>query len=199
MIILGIISIILMIILLIPFHISLKLERKKDHDNIQIKFIFVKGYINFKIDIPFIDITEKNNNFFIKIFSKKKNKKKEKIISVENIIEKAYEYKKYSYILIKVHNYFTQRIKIKRIIWKTKLGLEDAAITGMLTGTLWSIKSNILFFITNNYKTKEVKLDVTPFFNENVFEIYFNCIIRFKMVYIIVAGLKGLIAKIERR
>lgn len=199
MIILGILIIIFLIVLLVPFYISIKLERKKEHDHIQIKFLFLKGYLNFKIDIPFLDITEKDNNFFIKILKKKKGRKKEEVISIKKVIENINEYKKYTYILSRIQNYLTKKVKIKKIIWKTKLGLDDAAITAILTGTLWSIKNNILFFVTNCYKTKEVKVDITPYFNEKVFEIHFNCIIRIKMVYIIVAGLKGLVAKIERR
>lgn len=189
------IVIIIFIILFIPVYINITLQRKNNNDNIQFEYYILKGLIKREVEIPFIDIISKNGKLSYELEEKVKEGKQNNISENKHIVS-------FSRVLGKIQNILEyKKIKIKRIEWVTMIGFENAAITAILTGGIWAIKNSIFGLLLSIYgkEVNDYKLNVIPKFNNDVFETYFNCIIRLKVVYIIIAGLKRIKSKNKRR
>lgn len=194
----------ILILLLMPIYINIKVQRENNNDNIELKVFLLKGLIKFGIEIPFIDIILAGNKPSVEVKEKIEEGENEKdvsenkhIITLKEIlkfIEKGLHVK--TTILI-ITRYLIRKIQIIKVVWRTSIGFENAAITGVLSGGLWSVKGFILSVILNNKEIEDLKLKVIPHFNKNIFETYIDCIIKLRLVYIIIAGLKGLKAKLK--
>ena len=85
----------------------------------------------------------------------------------------------------KLINYIWDKSVFKEINWKTKIGLTDAALVGIVYGVVWGLKSTLLGLVLRSKEIESIHIDVIPVFNENQLDIRFNCIIKIRMVYII--------------
>lgn len=105
---------------------------------------------------------------------------------IEDVIKDIKDYKRVIYYLI-------DKTKFNTLLWKTEIGFEDAAVTGVITGIINIFKSN-LFAILNNSKNKPktIHLKISPNFNCEVLKTNIRCIFTVKIGYIIIAGLKYL-------
>jgi hypothetical protein len=93
--------------------------------------------------------------------------------------------------------YLNKKIKIKKLVWTTEVGLGDAGLNGLTCGYLWIIKSLILSSLLNNKEYEEINVNVIPNYTDSILNINFDCIIKLKLVYIINAGIYGLKAMIK--
>ncbi len=66
--------------------------------------------------------------------------------------------------------------------WKTVYGLEDAASTGIIVGSLWAVKVFIISRLKRHvlFVTKP-DIAVNPIFGRNQFEVDFQCIFSIKL------------------
>lgn len=166
-------------LLLIPIYINIKVDSLESINiNFYAIFKIFKYNLNydFKDKFSFIDEVNETKN-------DENNSYKAEFDKLLNNICKLNNYKPIIY-------YIFDKIKVNRIIWHTQIGLQDAALTAYITGLLWSIKSIITSFLSTRTYTKNIDIDILPKYNNKEFEIYFNCIIRIKLVNIIIAGIK---------
>jgi len=124
-------------------------------------------------------------------------KKNKSIITLNKLIEAYKRASKMKEMLGTMLIYLSDKIVIRRLNWDTRIGLDDAALTGISTGILWTFKNLIISFILNHKEIKDLNIDIVPEFNSLVLETDFYCIIKLKMVYIIIAGLNGIKVKIK--
>jgi hypothetical protein len=190
----GITIIILIILIIISSVKANILVLKEDRDSkviISIKALY--GLIRFKKELGSFQVTKTNKeddeDLRMKIKSDSWSKHKGYTDSIDmkkikNIIENIRRYKR-------VINYLIEKTHFHRLFWKTEIGLDDAALTGMVTGIINILKSN-LFAILNNKKNrpKEIHFKITPNFNNEVLRTDIDCIFTSKIGYIIIAGLK---------
>jgi len=167
----------------IHIHISIKWNGKF---NIKISLVILFGLIKYKFDTAKI-----KSQYEGKFSEKYKEHKDKKIFDMIKKIKKYYSNNK------KWINCFLRKAKIKKIYWLTSFGLGDAALTGISTGILWSVKNWVLGIITNNKKVKEIYVNIFPNFNSDNIESQFSCIISWNFVYIIIVSLYLLIMKIK--
>ncbi|RKD34542.1 DUF2953 domain-containing protein [Thermohalobacter berrensis] len=186
----------------IPLNINVKFTKKNNNENLEIKFITLRGLIKIGIEIPFAKTLKKHNDYFFHIEPKLEGGKNEKnILSLNQMVtlKKIYlKTIKNREIFLEVKNYLLKKISIKKLYWNSKIGLEDAAITGIAIGLLWNFKNILIIFINNNIQSENISYNIIPEFNKKVFETKFDCIIRVKLVYIIIAGFIGLKSKVKR-
>ena len=172
-------------IVLIPVYIDVSFKMIDNDNKFLIKIVTLGGLVKYTI----IDSKQ---------LDEKRIEKKEKSISKENKAKKLYKnYDEDKYFTKEVIYYLWRKIKIKKINWNTRLGIENAAVLGIMTGILWSIKGVIIGFILNNKIVEDLYVDVVPVYNTNNIEISFNCIIKVKIVYIITASFYGPKTKIK--
>jgi hypothetical protein len=90
---------------------------------------------------------------------------------------------------------FIPPVKCSQLVWITKVGLEDAAVTGISTGLLWSVKGLVYSVICQmeHWHIHKVELKVIPNFKQKLFEVHLDCIFKFTIGHIIIAGIKLLI------
>lgn len=176
---------ILVIFLVMPLHIHISIEWNKKF-NIKIKLITLFGLIKYRFDIAKI-----KSWYGEKAIGKNKEDEGKKIFNTIKKIRKYYSNNK------KLIDYFLKKAKIEKIYWVTNFGLGDAALTGVSTGILWSVKNWVLAIIINNKKVKEIYVNIFPDFNSDNIESQFSCIISWNFVYIITVSLYLLIMKIK--
>lgn len=200
--IISIIVFIVLILLLVPIYLNIKIQRENENDNVEFKIFLLKGLIKFGVELPFLDIILAGNQPSIEVKEKEEANEKDvsenkHILSIKEILKSIEQGLHVKTTILVITRYLVRKIRIIKFVWRTSIGLEDAAITGVLSGGLWSIKGFILSFILNNKEIEDLRLKVIPHFNKNIFETYFDCIIKLRLVYIIIAGLYGLKVKLK--
>ncbi|MCM8900864.1 DUF2953 domain-containing protein [Caldicoprobacter algeriensis] len=82
------------------------------------------------------------------------------------------------------------KVKVEDFEVMARLGTGDAAHTALLCGSLLSLLHIALFHLQNKYYLEKKRVNVTPVFDREDFELNFNCIIALKLRYIIIAGMQ---------
>ncbi|QQY80639.1 DUF2953 family protein [Keratinibaculum paraultunense] len=158
----------LILILLLTFILLLS------YIKFNIQFIYKTDEVKFEMSISLFKIF----NFKIKPFSDKKRK-----INKKSGFNQFYLNKDFL-------NYILDKIILKQLTWKTKIGFNDAFLTAIVYGSIWSIKSVLISFILTNKEIEYLDFDVEAIFNKEELNVLFNCIIRIRMVYIIIIWIK---------
>lgn len=101
----------------------------------------------------------------------------------------------FSRTFLQINIWLIKHIKCTRFIWKTKLGVGDAAATGIGSGLLWSIKGFLLGLLkrTVDWEDCKVEIDVIPIFNGKAMKTEFDCIFYLRTGYIIIACVRLLV------
>lgn len=152
----------LLILFLIPVKIQADFEYI-DCSKFRIVIIFLFGLIKLEID------SEKST----KIAGK--NGKKSKIDIIDFI------------------QFILNKGSIKYLYFRTSIGIKDPLILGIAVGVIWAIINMVFAYFFRNVPLEKIgKTDirVEPMFERDVFEMFFSCIIRVNLVYIIIAYLR---------
>lgn len=90
---------------------------------------------------------------------------------------------------LQINVWLIEHIKCTRFIWKTRLGIGDAAATGIGGGLLWGIKGFLLSILKRTVDSEAcmTEIDVTPVFNSEAIRTEFDCIFSLRTGYIIIA------------
>ncbi|WIV10969.1 DUF2953 domain-containing protein [Proteiniborus sp. MB09-C3] len=192
----------IVILIYIPVFIKIEIKRKNHDDIINVKATLLKGLIKFNYEISYIDLVTKDKSPLLKIRRKLEEKntekellRKESVLKYEDIIEIYNNIKKYSNTFNKIIHYILKKIHINSLSLSTTIGLGDAALTGIAYGVLWTIIGTLLNILLNYKEIKDIKdmnISIYPNFNESILEVDFFCIIKLKIVHIIIAGFKGI-------
>lgn len=159
--------------------------------------LFLPVEFNLEVYEKYINLNYKFLIFFK--FSYRKNLKakilKHNISSIEDL-KNEYETRgvkklqsKYNMYKI-IMEYLYNKIYIKELTWITKIGLIDSALTAICIGLLWSLKSFLTFNLLKNKKIEKLHLDILPYYNQQLFDVYLSCIFKINFVYIIIASIK---------
>ncbi|HLR34378.1 MAG TPA: DUF2953 domain-containing protein [Tissierellales bacterium] len=154
---------ILLIILFLPINIKIKFNNE-NRSKLVVKITLLKDLIN-------LPVSFKNKD-------KNSSKNKEK----NNYLDNIFLNKKYII-------YFLKKSKVLQFKWTTIVGFNNAATTAISTGTLWSIKYNVVAFFFRDKPIEDFFINVVPEFNKNKFNTEVICIIKTKVVHIIIIGL----------
>lgn len=82
-------------------------------------------------------------------------------------------------------DYIWDKLIFKQLEWKTRIGSKDAFLTAIMYGSMWSIKNILTSIILTKKEIERLDINVEAEFNEEKLDIFFNCIIKIRMVYII--------------
>lgn len=189
----------LVIIFIIPIYFKVEFKKKNHDDIINVRIILLKGLIDLKYEISYLDLITKYKEPSLMIKGKLEDKntgrdlkRKQDILKLEEIRNIYYKVKKYKDTFTEIFKYIIKKIDFSSLRWSSKIGLGDAALTGITNGLVWIIIGTLLNIILNHKDIKEMSINIYPDFNENILEIDFFCIIKLKIVHIIIAGFKGI-------
>lgn len=93
---------------------------------------------------------------------------------------------------LQINKRLLRHVRLSRLFWNTRVGFEDAALTGMAGGILWGIKGLLLSFLERNLDTNKFRaqIKVTPVFCEQEIATEVDCIFDLRVGYIIIAGFR---------
>jgi len=186
------------IILFFPIYISIIIKKNSDNNFLIIKLNILK-IINYKYELNLGDLIKQDKKMTVKTneeanASKRSNKRKTPL-QIGNIIKyynKLNNKKNVAFI-----EYIFKKVKVINLKIILNLGLDDAAITALVNGFIQSILYLILSIFQNLKNIDDYFIDIVPQFNRSIFHINFNCIIKLKLVYIIIAGYESVKVKIK--
>lgn len=189
----------LFILLLLDIKIEIHIIKVDEDDEISMSFSILRNLLRYQINVPIIDMFASYDNIIkTKMKSKVEAGKNSKL--VDNKSEDEFNIKEIKIITNKIQNlykkyyniskYIMERITINNINWETKIGLEDASVTAIVTGVLWGLKSIIILYFKNKLNFSNINLNVTPHYVSKKFDMTFNCIVTLKIGYIIYASIK---------
>lgn len=141
---------------------------------------------------------------FMKInIYKKENKEKNKYVSP---LKREWEkWKNQVSIYLKKFDVYSPKkiindlnLKCTELLWKSEIGIGDAAITAEITGGLWIFKSILISYMTEltPFKNKP-SINIKPDFNKQKYRVIFRGIFRSYTGYIILIVTKILFKKIK--
>ncbi len=195
-----IILIIFAVIIISPITINIKMLKDNNNDEVIINFKLLYGIIKFKLEYPLINIEVNKKNINLKFKEERKSKIKSNLskdnkqsINIDKLMSQLNSAKGIFNEYKDILNYILSRINWKLLYWISEIGTNNAASTGLITGLISIIKSNLVVFMNNrNYEFEKVRMDTAPNFKKLVFRTKLNCIFSIKVGYIIIAGLKFL-------
>lgn len=77
----------------------------------------------------------------------------------------------------------------EHLYWKTIYGSEDSAITGLMTGVLWSVKGMLITILRRRFFfTASPQIVVEPIFGQSCLDVNFQCIFSLRVGKIINAA-----------
>lgn len=83
---------------------------------------------------------------------------------------------------------FLFKMKIRKLEWKTEIGLGDAAASSIAAGVVWSIKGALLAIVRSNVAFKSPTIVVTPNFQQFAAETSLKCMVLFRAGNAILTG-----------
>ncbi|KAB3527363.1 DUF2953 domain-containing protein [Alkaliphilus serpentinus] len=197
----GAIFFLLVLLILFIFsnlNISLLALKNGSRSEFVITLRFLWGLLKYRIEIPIVDIIKERDfevnadvNSDIEMAKQKIIKEGASMDLEIHQLRKTYKkirliYEKYQF----AYSYLKNKVVVKSLSWQTEIGTEDAAVTATITGILWALKSNIVSYVFIKRRTKNINLNVIPFYGGEKLNTALDCIIFIKIGYIIIAALK---------
>jgi len=191
--------VLLVAIIMTRLKVSIHYFHAQDDDSLKIEFKAWYGLIKYKLNVPLIKVDDNSPTIVVKdevqIGEDEKNKKKKTMqLSAEDIVNSFKDIKVLLEHVVSFHRiirHFLLKVQVKQLEWHTFIGVGDAALTGMLTGAIWTIKGSIIGIISQYLRLLEnPNMSVSPQFQMAVSQTSFKCMLQFRIGHAMVAGIK---------
>ncbi|MCI3985210.1 DUF2953 domain-containing protein [Bacillus vallismortis] len=186
----------IVLLLRMKMYVAVEYLHADDNDKLTLKITALFGLIRIKKSIPAIKVSKADGSVDIKQKTKSKVKKSssEKKITFADVQQSIH---KIEMILQQVRNLrkisasFLAHLHITKLEWITIVGIQDAAVTGVLTGAVWGVKGGIAAMLYDhlNFVNKPV-YEVIPSFQVPVSRTHFQCIFFFRFGHAMLAAFK---------
>ncbi|WP_461202164.1 DUF2953 domain-containing protein [Anoxybacillus sp. TBDG-1] len=190
-----IVIILIAFLALIPFlyvHITIQFRHAQDNDQLTVDIRLLR-FLRYRFTVPLIEISKKEAGV---VTEQKTNTGKDEKTTF-TVSDARKRFSQVQHLLNKiVHLHtivkkFLQKVSILQFQWHTQIGVGDAAKTAMLVGVGWSLKYYIVAMISKYMNVCSApSISIVPFFQGAVSCMSFTCMIRFRIGYAILAGLK---------
>lgn len=168
-------------------------------DHAVIALFTLGGVIKLKYEIPFLDI----NDSGIKLEFKKALGRKERVIArneksfVFSYIINQFKllrviYKRNCKNIRKIARYVKRKFVVENIAIDIVVGTGEADYTAIANGIIWAVVGSLFSLTANTVKVEKKNISIKSDFNEKKLLIDLYCIFSFKIVHIIVVGIKVL-------
>jgi hypothetical protein len=167
-------------------YIDVKYKRNSEDDYISINIYMIRKFVAYSMEIPIVAIAISDDSLGIESTINAPQDEDGPqtgsgfyILNLRFFIRKIIFLTRLYYQTI--DNIFKSLV-CEKLYWKTIYGSEDAAITGIMTGTLWTIKALVVKKLENriSYLGQPV-ITVMPIFGCDRFDVDFECIFSIKL------------------
>ncbi len=211
-IIIALVIIAMIIISLLPLRFKFHYYKEGKDDFLSLTWQIIPGIWGITAEIPFLKFSTKSIWPAIKMATQLEGEKgsslikKEKRIAltldkIKKILKKLFQFRGKFKEMVILGKWLLKKITIRKFFWFTEFGTNDAAVTGILAGLLWSLKTMIyqyLYHITGNFK-KRPEFMVVPNFQQQKVAWNIICIFDITCGHIIIGGIKTLYILKKRR
>lgn len=187
------ISILYIVLFVVRIKAAVKYTRNEQEEWVLFCFYAGKGMIRYEMKVPLV--RKENGKLKFKLVKGQSpemrggSKESEKL-SPEDIVEKLISVRRYlkdhGSILEDIRKYLNRHNIHAEIDIRLKQGAGDAAGTGLICGALWSVAGILVTHISRHLKITGKRIQITPCFNDKVFEVEACCIFHARLVHIIV-------------
>ncbi|KFZ41796.1 DUF2953 domain-containing protein [Anoxybacillus flavithermus] len=182
-------------LVIIPFlhvHMTMRFQHAQDNDQFTIDVRILRIF-HYRFAVPLIEISKKEAGVVTE--QKTTTGKDEKTtFTVADARQRLAQLQQWLNRIVHLHTIvkkFLQNVSILQFEWHTQIGVGDAAKTAMLVGFGWSMKYYILAVVSKYMNVCITpSISIVPFFQGAVSRTSFTCMIRFRIGYAILAGLK---------
>lgn len=196
-------ALLIVIVLIVWTKITLfvDLHHVRDNDYYRVRLRAWFGLIRYTYEIPVVKVKKDSPRLLVEKKKGMGDQGKEdenswSDYSVEDglsMLENAKQFLEQVVGFHKIFRRFLQKVTVRDIKWHSRFGLGDAALTGILTGAVWSAKGSVVGIISRYMKLKDMPvMSVTPVFQHLWSETVFECIISFRVGQAILVGLRTL-------
>jgi hypothetical protein len=85
----------------------------------------------------------------------------------------------------RMFNLATRYLVVEQLDWHSYLGLNDAMYTAVGSGSLWALKGMLIGFLSSKSTLQDINIKVEPEFNEEKLVSQLYCILKMRIVHII--------------
>lgn len=196
----GVLLILIFIVIFTRLTVDVQYVRDDENDGLRVRFKAWFGLLRYHINIPAVELKGWFSGVTVEQeqgVSEEKEKKRKRRFGPQQLREWLLSYRQ---TLHHIHNVkriihrFLKHVKLTEWIWHSRIGMKDAADTGMVTGAAWGVKSMITGFLCHRVRLcTRPSFDVEPFYYQNIFHTRFRCIIQFRVGYAIITGIRMLL------
>jgi len=179
-------------------YIKLKYKRDGSNDYIAVDVYIFRKLLAYSMQVPMIAIGDIKNPFWLtsKIETGQSQdathiKREQRFVKktmkfymlhprrLRRVVRLVHYYTR---LYCKVMENFIHSLHCEELHWKTVYGSEDAALTGIGTGMLWSVKSLLITRLKKHViVTQKPIITVSPTFGHNRFKVDFQCIFSIRL------------------
>jgi hypothetical protein len=178
---------------LMNIRITIEFRHKQDDDQFRVTFRTFFGLIRYRVNVPLIQLSSRT----IGVVTEQKQsggKDKQKTYTPKDMIEMLKKVKKQLEQIVHLNviiKKFLANVSVTQFQWHTQLGTGDAAQTGMFIGLGWSLKYGMIGLISKYMKLQSApSIMLIPSFQAAISHTEFICMIRFRIGYAMLAGLR---------
>ncbi|MCL2837723.1 MAG: DUF2953 domain-containing protein [Oscillospiraceae bacterium] len=182
--ILGIIGFLVLLVTILLFApLRLQAEVKDGDLTATVKILGIKYVKKMDAETPIKKTGKKAKKEVKEETQDEKASIREKIHDVRRKIQMVRE------ILQEVRAYLSTRLIFESLTLKLRFGDGNAARTGIETGLIWGAAGGLVALLNNNFIVKTpIDVEIMPEFNQKMFDLYVNGIIRTRLAHIIIAA-----------
>ncbi|HZK25402.1 MAG TPA: DUF2953 domain-containing protein [Oscillospiraceae bacterium] len=189
----------MLLLQLIPVRINLFFVRDNKDDFLNIRVNTFFSLLRFNVEVPLI---QQDTPFDVTLEAELKagedklvGEKKEKISVFDLDYEKVKLYvawiKDNKDMLSYLSNFYRQAMTIEKFVLRVHVGLNDAALTGLLTGLFWSVAVIFVPALQKRLRFKErpvlaFKPDFSP---QTVAKVYFDAVVKLRIGHFMLGSL----------
>jgi hypothetical protein len=186
--------------------VTVHLIRKGKDDKVRTNVKAWFGLINIRTEVPIMkmseDLSGTEYQMEMETPNEKIEKQKFKVRPSEllQLLHRVYHWIKKVHALHRIMKKLLKGIRLEQLEWKSSIGTGDAAQTGTLSGVGWGVKSNIIGLVSNYLTLRTIpRIHIEPLFQEKKLETELKCMIRFRIGYAILAGIRIVLNLRKRR
>ena len=197
--------VLLFLIQLVPVRINLFFERENKNDFISIRVNTFFSLIRFNVEIPVLQQkTALDLTLEAELHAGQDatvHEEKTEVSALDINWAKVQEYldyvRKNRKALWFMFRFFTRAMTVEKLVLKIRSGMDDAAVTGLISGLYWTLAGTFTALAQQWLKLKELPVfGVTPDFSPNpIFAVRFDSTVSFRIGHFTVGGYLFLVTK----